>query len=722
MKKNLQRLVAFLLLFLPVVPLLGQPLEPFQGCPGVSVAVTRPGFNLNLVPHQIYLIDDTTGAVTPTGNPIDHQINGFGLNNTDGFLYAMHETFNVANPFFTRVDKNGNFEIVGTILAPNIGPFKTGVINTAAGTMDDEDNYYFTAAVINLQNILLPPDLYVGKIEKVSKLKKGDRPVEVKYKKVTPGSCLDELLASIANPINGAVQDIAFNPANRSLYTYLPGPNGTGGKIAYFNPSAGTPSMTCINPAQPNIPTTDLSGLFFNKDTALFILTIDGKYYKGNVTTGAIELVAQTTLPLENNNLRGDMASCLGIKKPAPFKGCPGLALAITRPGINSTVAPHQVYKINPANGAIQPVGHPINLQINAFGLNNKDGFLYGMHEVADIFGPTLARVDSNGDYVDLGKLTPPPSSGSRVGIINTAAATMDGKDNYYFTAIVADTTTLIQIPRLYLGTIKDVSKIKAGDEIKIKYERIFIGTCIDEILHSLSNPSNGLLQDIAYNPKNGRIYTYIQSGASPARGKLAYIRLGGRSNLTLNCVNPSHNTPVTQDLSGMHADEDGNIFILTIDGKYYKANPNNGNITLVNQTTLPLQGNNLRGDMASCVGGKEKDDDDHHHHHGDGDDDDEYGRYVDNDEFAAGGRGLRVGPNPVNVDEMTLFINTEDQSPAEMRIVDANGNTMQMRRLSLARGINQVRVLVRDLRPGIFAVVIVYPSGKTSTVKFIRI
>jgi hypothetical protein len=60
-----------------------------------------------------------------------------------------------------------------------------------------------------------------------------------------------------------------------------------------------------------------------------------------------------------------------------------------------------------------------------------------------------------------------------------------------------------------------------------------------------------------------------------------------------------------------MHAGDDGKLFILTIDGKYYKGNPDNGVVSLIAQTTLPLLGNNLRGDMASCVKHKE-----HHEYH----------------------------------------------------------------------------------------------------------
>ena len=62
------------------------------------------------------------------------------------------------------------------------------------------------------------------------------------------------------------------------------------------------------------------------------------------------------------------------------------------------------------------------------------------MHEVSNVFSPTLARVDSNGDHVDINTLSPPTTFGSRKGLINTAAATMDGNDNYYFTAVTIDT------------------------------------------------------------------------------------------------------------------------------------------------------------------------------------------------------------------------------------------------------------------------------------------
>ena len=200
------------------------------------------------------------------------------------------------------------------------------------------------------------------------------------------------MLNALQNPLTGILQDIAFNIGDGSIYTFLPGIGGANGKIASFDPSNSSPQFNCISPATPNPATADLAGLFFGPDTSLFILTTDGKYYKGNVQTGTISLVTQTTLPLENGNLRGDMASCTGKKQLQSFKGCPGLAVAITRPGINSTGGPFQVYTIDPSSGNIQAIGHPIDHQINAFGLNTKDGFLYGMHEVSNVVQPHTGK------------------------------------------------------------------------------------------------------------------------------------------------------------------------------------------------------------------------------------------------------------------------------------------------------------------------------------------
>ncbi|HLZ89699.1 MAG TPA: hypothetical protein VKQ52_20740, partial [Puia sp.] len=610
-----------------------QSLEPFSNCPGVSVAITRPGLNAGLPPFQIYLID-SAGGIKPSGNPIDLQINGFGLDNTDGFLYGIHESSNVANPFLARVDKNGNFQNVGTLLPPAAAPFHVGIINTAAGTSDDKDNYYFLALVANLQNTLEPPVLFVGRIANVSKLSPTDKPLDVKYTPINPGTCLPELLAALANPLSGILQDIAYDPNNGNIYSYIraPGNDPTPGLLAWFNP-ADSPRFTCMMPAQANIPTHDLAGLYFGSDSSLFILTTDGKYYRGNVNTGMISLVTQTSLPLMNGNLRGDMASCAGKKPLVAFDNCPGVSVAVTRTGINSTNSPYQIFTID-KSGNIQPTGNPIPLQINAFGLNNKDGFLYGLHETDSVNDPWFTRVDKFGSLVNIGRLTPPPANGRNVSIINTAAATMDGEDNYYFTAVTTDTPlSPLSIPRLFLGTIHKVSGLKEGDSIPIQYKEVFIGTCVVEILTGLLNRSEGLLQDIAFNPVNHNIYTtFPTKGTSPAPARIGHFNPFAKFP-TLNCITPEHPNVPMGDMCGLFSGDGGNLFILTTDGKFYKGNVSNGEIRLITQTALPLLGNNLRGDMASCVQKSDRDDDDH-----DGQNDNDGSRTED----------LTIAPNPI--------------------------------------------------------------------------
>ena len=705
MKTLLRLLVVLLLLVLFTSHITAQPLIPFDGCPGVSVAITRPGLNATISPFQIYLID-SMGNVLPQGNPINLQINGLGLNTADGFLYGIQSSTNVANPFLTRVDKNGNFENVGTLLAPHTGAFQTGIINTAAGTMDDKDNFYFMALAINLQNVAELPQLFVGKVEKVSKLEKSGQPVTVNYTKIDAGTCVGDLLSALLNPLEGALQDIAFDPANGNIYTYIPGPGTTArpGRIAWFNPS-GSPAFTCIDAPQPNIPTNDLSGLFFGQDGMLFMLTTDGKYYQGNVNTGVISLVGQSGLPLSSGNLRGDMASCVGKKALVAFDNCPGVSVAVTRPGINATDSPFQIYLIN-ETGTVQASGNPIHLQINGFGLNSKDGFLYGIHESSNTTDPFFSRVDKNGSFVDLGKFTPPTAAGSAVAIINTAAGTMDGDDNFYFTAIVADTPlSPTKLPQLFLGTIQNVSKLKEGGVVAIDYKEVRIGTCADEIIKVLSNPSNGLLQDLSFDPVNERIYTIIPTqAAGPSPAKIAFFKPRSKAPV-LNCIDvPQPNVAIT-DLAGLYSDKEGRLFILTIDGKFYRGNVHTGVISPVAQTALPLLAGNLRGDMASCVGKTEKDKDD--------DEDDHPGR---------GDAAFRVTPNPVTAGQILLSVNSDVNTRVQLQILGPTGSPVLNKELTLVAGANQVPVDVSRLYKGLYSATLIYPSGKRVSVKFLRL
>ena len=689
-------------------------LQPFENCPGTSVAISRPGINSTVAPYQIYVVDAATGAMAASGNPINLQINGFGLNGQDGFLYGMHESSNVANPSLARVDKTGAFEDLGTLVAPVGGAFTVGVVNTAAGTIDDKGNYYFTAIVVNSQNVNEPPRLFVGKLSNIASLTAGAGALPVVYTEITLGTCADELAALLMNPLNGALQDIAYNVSDGNIYTYFTG----FGKFGHFNPNS-TPTLDCKDPLVSNPVTQDLAGLFFDKNGALFILTTDGKYYKGDISSGAVSLITQTTLPLIAGNLRGDMASCVGKPVLVAFDDCPGVAVVISRPGINSTRAPFQIFQIDPTTGNITATGTPINLQINGFGLNSKDGFLYAMHESSNVTDPFFTRVGKNGLTEDIGKLTAPPASGNMVGIINTAGGTMDGGDNYYFTAVVADTTNFAATAKLMLGKIEKVSTLHAGDAVTVAYKQVALGSCADEIAAVLANPASGLLQDFAFNPRNNRIYTYIPStGGSPASGKVAFLGTGDHPEM--NCIDPPQTNPVIQDLAGMFFGPGNHLYILTIDGKYYSANINNGKINLVTQTQLPLISGNLRGDMASCVKKKAEHPMHDGHDNDDGDeDDDEDG---DHDHQGDNHFHMSVSPNPVGGNEIMLTVNCEENAKVELILIDAYSRIAIKKPVRLVKGNNRIAIDISRLMRGFGSIVLSFSSGRRESIKFIRL
>ena len=163
-----------------------------------------------------------------------------------------------------------------------------------------------------------------------------------------------------------------------------------------------------------------------------------------------------------------------------------------------------------------------------------------------------------------------------------------------------------------------------------------------------------------------------------------------------------------------MHAGDDGKLFILTTDGKYYEGNPKTGVVSLIAQTTLPLLGNNLRGDMASCVKHKE-----HHDYHREAEesDDNDSDNDTGDEEIA-----VKVLPNPVGGDEVTVFVNSQEQTSVELRVMDVSGNVNRTIKESLIKGDNQLRVPVKNLKSGMYAIVVVFPSGRTSATKFIRL
>ena len=82
----------------------------------------------------------------------------------------------------------------------------------------------------------------------------------------------------------------------------------------------------------------------------------------------------------------------------------------------------------------------------------------------------------------------------------------------------------------------------------------------------------------------------------------------------------------------------------------------------------------------------------------------------------------LKIAPNPVTGDQVVVYVDAVNPGSATLRILNEKGNTVQTGKLTLTKGENQYRLNLPGLGKGIYALVLVSPSGKTQTVKFIRL
>jgi hypothetical protein len=115
---------------------------------------------------------------------------------------------------------------------------------------------------------------------------------------------------------------------------------------------------------------------------------------------------------------------------------------------------------------------------------------------------------------------------------------------------------------------------------------------------------------------------------------------------------------------------------------------------------------------MASCVRKK-------HYGHG-------YGHDNDHDKIADlfnddSDNRMRINPNPVNTGEATVFVDAEESGIAELQLLDMNSNVTIRQKWALVKGANQLKLNTTRLASGVFSAVLVYPSGKTSVIKFIK-
>ncbi len=320
--------------------------------------------------------------------------------------------------------------------------------------------------------------------------------------------------------------------------------------------------------------------------------------------------------------------------QPTAFTTCPNANVAVVRSS-GSSSNPVSIYDVNSTTGASTLLSGPIldpssastNLQINGIGLNEVDGFMYGMFSdepatLSTVPTTPYYRLGANAQAVQLGTLTGPPfTAGDNGSFVIPNAGEFNQTGTYYFPAVTGFVAiNLINLPastftpsNFYIGVLTGSDLLTAGTG------------GLSPTYITITNPSNdaagylaassvtitatnaqGLgLQDFIYNNADGNLYTYV-SYSNGSGGFFGQMLMINPSTGILSAIAP----PVVQPFltssvfpNGMLVDGMGHFLIMMTDGSMYRADgtPANytGTITLLNATSgLPAS---VTGDMASC-------------------------------------------------------------------------------------------------------------------------
>lgn len=312
--------------------------------------------------------------------------------------------------------------------------------------------------------------------------------------------------------------------------------------------------------------------------------------------------------------------------------------LYIGRPGFNAstaTTAIHRTFDPTDPGGGFEAIGTPLSTtnQINGFGLNHMDGFLYGISFPASPFtnDPKLYRVGRNGVTQQLGIVSGPTATDAGrpfvlFSFVNTTAGVVDGDGHYWFTAYTLQSTPTISNFDFYLGKVANVSALANGGTgnitptyYKLDISNARLQTGFTKFLQQVNalmaagqsvTLADGGAEDIAIRPAEN-IYTYVQfptsyNAASPGDAVLEHyplkLDISQPGNWKLVPIGTTSNTTPNREIVGTYFDLLGRMFVLFSNGQYSEVNLTNGTLVGLQQSVLPLDQGNLRGDLASNI------------------------------------------------------------------------------------------------------------------------
>ena len=312
-------------------------------CP-VNYAVVRAGTNADITnPYSIYTVNGTTGAITLLpGGPLLYpgtsqtlQINGIGVNKLDGLIYGMAFEGSLNTARFVKTDAAYNVTLMGMIQPPPQNSLLTpSFVNSAAGTMDNNGNFYFTAVTTKAGNGpggLVIDKLWLGKIANVSSVT--GTPTPVYYEVDWSGNPCKDFISSLNNdPINSGIKDLFYHPVTRTFFTYatykLAGDNQYRGQMLELKPIGGPNSpnsyrLHCNDKIEMHDAET--SGVMVTNEGAFLILLTDGTVgliprtgNSFNYSGDYVDLNKSTGLPPV---IRADLGSCTDLQHPSENSG-----------------------------------------------------------------------------------------------------------------------------------------------------------------------------------------------------------------------------------------------------------------------------------------------------------------------------------------------------------------------------------------------------------------
>lgn len=325
------------------------------------IALTKPG-NVDAAKNYTLYTSDSAGASTFTAlasftSPQD--ILGCGINPIDNYIYGTGYAGNpstmssILNVDLFRITSTGALTNLGRLPVTGTAPDMTSnffnitlsaeITNFSAGTVDADGRYYYTTialtpAGVNKVNAyfssatplnLVASNLrmYICWINNAQTLNGTNMPSAPSgyYELNTSNPVIQGALGDFVtqfnslfplniNDIEGGIQDFAVHPTNGNVYAYISYHNTSnqlvGRPVSFTTPLANqTSTVTTIGSTINTTPGVDIAGVQFAQNGNFYGLFNDGSFARINLTSGALQNVANTNLTLIGGELRGDLAS-----------------------------------------------------------------------------------------------------------------------------------------------------------------------------------------------------------------------------------------------------------------------------------------------------------------------------------------------------------------------------------------------------------------------------